>query len=413
MNFDVHDLKREAVSCYKRATALDPGEFRWPYYCAIALRELGSLEAVEWFERSRTLRPDYPPLLVFYGQALFDTGRIDASSQVFRLAMAADPKSSHAYLGLAQTALSQGDLQASRGLLAQALQINPEHGEIHGLLAEVYRRLNEPERAELELERARQLPEVTPVEDPLYAELVSEGVSSFWYRKRGQAYLARGRFEEAARDFRLALQAKPDAQAHNDLGVALQYLGRFEEAIEHHRAALVLRPAYLEALNNLGAALLELGEVEEAIASVVQAKELDPGAPESYLNLGAIQARTGRLADAVATFREGLNVAGHDYRIANRLAWLLATAPDPGLRQGAEAVRLAESVCEATGYRIPEPLDVLAAAYAEAGDFDRAVEAARRAHELAVSARRIELADRIRSRLAAYEAGEPYREPPP
>ncbi len=410
MNFDVHGLKQEAVTCYRRAAELEPEEFRWPYYCAIALRAIGSPEALEWFERSRALQPRYAPLLLHQGQALFNAGRLEEASQALHLAIAADPRLSQAHLGLARIALSQGDLAASRDELTRALAVNPSHRAARGLLAEVYRRLNEPGKAERESWRARQLPDQASLRDSLYAALLSEGVSSRWYLTHGQIYMERGRADAAARQFRMALRAKPDAHAHNNLGMALQYLGKFEEAAEQHQAALALRPAFREALINLGSALFEMGEADEAIAYAERARELDPEFAQAYLNLGIFYTRLGRYTDAIEALRLGLLNAPYDIRIANRLAWLLATSPGPAPRNGGVAVSLAVTVCDITGYRVPESLDVLAAAYAETGQFERAAETARRARELATSEGRGDLADRIRSRLALYEAGQPYRE---
>ena len=69
----------------------------------------------------------------------------------------------------------------------------------------------------------------------------------------------------------------------------------------------------------------------------------------------------------------GLHVA------ANNLAWLLATHPDAELRDGAEAVRVAERMCEAVPAPPPVLLDTLSAAYAEAGRFDDALRTVDRA----------------------------------
>ncbi|MEE8165154.1 MAG: tetratricopeptide repeat protein [Myxococcota bacterium] len=413
MSLDVHDFKPEAVRAYEQAALLDPEEFRWPYYGAIALHDLGSSESIAWFERSLSLRPNYAPLLVLYGDALFDAGRLEEASRLLRRALAADPQSSHAHLGLAQLALSRGDLQESRSHLERALEIHSGHGEAHGLLGEVYRRQGELRKAELELRKAHLLPSVTPLRDAVYLELTNEGVSSFWYRTRGMAYLERGQIEAAVREFGKALQARADAEAHDNLGMALQYTGRFDEAAEHHRAALALRPTYRSALTNLGTALFQLGELEEAIATVEKARHADRTYADAYLYLGTFHASLGRWAEAIDVFREGLANARYDYRIANRLAWLLATTTRSELRDGAEAVRLAETSCEVTGYRDPEALDALAAAYAETAQFDKAMVAAQRAHRLATSGRRTDLAERIRLRMETYESNRPYRERQP
>jgi len=70
----------------------------------------------------------------------------------------------------------------------------------------------------------------------------------------------------------------------------------------------------------------------------------------------------------------------------NNLAWVLATCPDAGLRNGPEAVRLAGHACELTHYGRPLFIGTLAAAYAEAGRFPEAVTTAEKAEQLATSA---------------------------
>ena len=410
MNLDVHDLKREAISCYKNAAELDPTEFRWPFYCATVLREIGSLQALKWFERCQELDPNYPSVHVLYGQMLLDHERLTEALRAFHLALSADRKSTHAFLGLAQIALSQGELKASHGYLLRALEVDPKHGEVHGLLAEVYRRQNEPKKAGREMRIALDFPDITPIRDPLYAELVAQGVSSSWYETRGRAYLERGKYAEAAREFSMGLKARASPEAHNNVGFALQYLGKYEEAGEHYRAALALKPDYRDALNNLATVLFELGDVEESIAHLEKVKRLDPGFPNSYLNLGTFFIRSGQASEAINAFRQGLANAPYDPRTAMKLAWLLATSTEPSLLNGREAVLLAETVCEITDYRVPETLDVLAAAYAEARQFRKAINTARQAYQLALSGSRPALASKIDSHLKFYEAKQPYRE---
>ena len=45
MNLDVHDFKQQAIVCYQHAAAMEPQNFNWPYYCAIAFSDLGSSES--------------------------------------------------------------------------------------------------------------------------------------------------------------------------------------------------------------------------------------------------------------------------------------------------------------------------------------------------------------------------------
>jgi hypothetical protein len=91
-------------------------------------------------------------------------------------------------------------------------------------------------------------------------------------------------------------------------------------------------------------------------------------------------------------------------------AWLLATAPDAAVRNGAEALRLAEEANTPAAAGDANTADVLAAAYAEQGDFARASEFAARALQLARERSTPALATAIRSRTMLYAQKKPYRE---
>jgi protein O-mannosyl-transferase len=91
-------------------------------------------------------------------------------------------------------------------------------------------------------------------------------------------------------------------------------------------------------------------------------------------------------------------------------AWVMATTSNPALLNGAKAVELAKLANQMTSYQQPEPLDTLAAAYAEVGNFSEAISTAQRAVELARASGRSDLANEIQQRLALYRQGQPYRD---
>ena len=96
--------------------------------------------------------------------------------------------------------------------------------------------------------------------------------------------------------------------------------------------------------------------------------------------------------------------------VLTRLAWLLAVHPDLHLRNGTQAVELAERACRLTQYGQPTVLMTLAAAYAEMGRFAEAVSSAQKAQSLAQVAGQTKLARRNQQLLELFQAGQPYRE---
>ena len=102
-----------------------------------------------------------------------------------------------------------------------------------------------------------------------------------------------------------------------------------------------------------------------------------------------------------------------DAALLNDTAWILATSPEASLRNGVEAVELAQRAVELSGGQEPAILDTLAAAYAEAGRFAEAVQTAQKAAKLATQQNKQALAESIKARIRLYEAETPFRATPP
>jgi Tfp pilus assembly protein PilF len=77
--------------------------------------------------------------------------------------------------------------------------------------------------------------------------------------------------------------------------------------------------------------------------------------------------------NAIADFNDAIRLGPADAQAHNTAAWLLATCPVAEHRDGKRAVKFATKACELTSWKAPHILDTLAAAHAEAGDFDSAV----------------------------------------
>ena len=92
---------------------------------------------------------------------------------------------------------------------------------------------------------------------------------------------------------------------------------------------------------------------------------------------------------------------------ANGLAWLLCTAPDDKVRDGKRALAGAKKACELTDHKNGGYLDTLAAAHAEVGEFDKAVEW--QAKALKMGDIPIKDMDSAKKRLELFKGKKPYR----
>lgn len=165
-------------------------------------------------------------------------------------------------------------------------------------------------------------------------------------------------------------------------GDAFMKAGEYDRAIAAYSEALKLQPKNVNLFSSRGRAYERKNELEKAIADYDEAIRIDPKNYYPHLLRGNAHRRTGRYDRAVADLKQGnlllslimdlessLHAQGE-----NVLAWVLATCPDDKVRNGAEAVKWATSAVFSSGRKIPDYLDTLAAAHAEAGQFDKAVE---------------------------------------
>jgi Flp pilus assembly protein TadD len=228
----------------------------------------------------------------------------------------------------------------------------------------------------------------------------------------GVYYAGQGRLDDAAASYSEALRLRPnDANIHCDIGTALFRQGRFAEADAYFYTALRLRPLFYEAQFNLGMSLFSQKRYAEAARYLQQALQLKGDEAEAHHILGRAMANLGDPRGAVQHYRQALALNPKWPAAMNDLAWLLATAQDPEIRSGAEAVRLARLACDSAGYHDPNYLDTLAAACAEAGDFPEAVRVVQMALEMGRSSKQAASAlQAFQDRLNLYLLGKSYRD---
>jgi tetratricopeptide (TPR) repeat protein len=272
----------------------------------------------------------------------------------------------------------------------------------------------------------------------------------------GISYAEAGRLDDAARSLTNAMVINPDSElARGRLGNVLLWQGNYAAAQTVLEKLVQEIPQFVVARVTLGLALAGQHKYTAAQAEYQAALQLYPGDPsiqrlvavntpkaaaeQTLTNLAAqaghsfpisafplsafppeMHAQAAQAYVALARFPQ----AAQEYTLAlaqkpgtpdwlNNLAWLLATCPDPAVRDGSRAVQLARRACEATQYQIPVYLGTLAAAYAEAGQFDNAILYAQKACDRAAAVGQTGLWESNQALLKLYQARQPCRDTPP
>jgi protein O-mannosyl-transferase len=197
--------------------------------------------------------------------------------------------------------------------------------------------------------------------------------------------------------------------ACNLLGNVLEKAGRKDQALQLYEESVRLQPDFPMGQFNLGMLLLETGQPAAASNHLAIAARLMPRHAEVQYDLGLFLRRYGSPADAIDRFRAALAARPDFPGALNDLAWILATAPDPKLRSGAEAVRLAERACALTQNRQAGYLTTLAAACAETGRYDDAIATIQTAAELARAAGQKEIVAQDDELLKSFRAQRALR----
>jgi tetratricopeptide (TPR) repeat protein len=307
------------------------------------------------------------------------------------LACTSDNRIAHYNLGVVFA--QQGRTKEAIAQLQKALAIEPDYAEPHFDLGNIFLQQGRIEEAIAYYQKALT---INPDDADIHNNL-------------GNVFLQQGRMDEAISSYQKALAINPNyAEAHNNLGKAFRQQGRLEEAITHFQKALTIKPDYAEIHNNLGVVFAQQGRTKEAIAQLQKALAIEPDYAEAHYNLGNAVLQQGHMDEAIAHFQKALTMKPDYVEAQNNMAWVLATCPQASLRNGVKAVGLAEQANQLTGGKNPVVLCTLAAAYAEAGRFPKAIETVQHAMQLAEAQSNTALAEALQSQLKLYQVGIPF-----
>ena len=395
------ELPVEAEAEFRRALTILPSFAEARFNLGVALQKQERVEdAIAAYEELLRRRPGDTGALINLG-ALRGKTDPDAELKLLREAAQADPENAKAWVVLGRRTLGAGELEEAAQCADRILALDAASAEgelLQGLIFEEQRAFDEA------LERFRRAVANDPELGEAHARLG---------RALARAAQSEDDFERARASLEQALRVAPErVDARVDLAKLAVHKGELERALLHLDEALERDPSDADVHDVYGVILLNQGDADGAERHLLTAVEVDPSYGSAWNNLGYLYETTGRNEQAIECYGQVIETAPRSPSApvaARGLAWLLATASDPSLRDGARAVEAAELARRNASPQDGRMWEIAAAAYAEAGRFEQAAELQRRAVELERDPRRRALLERQGER---YDAGESFERVP-
>ncbi len=225
---------------------------------------------------------------------------------------------------------------------------------------------------------------------------------------RGGVWCSTKEYDKAIADLNEAIRLDPTyAQAFVNRGGVWAITKEGDKAVADCNEAIRLDPKDAVAFNNRGVAWGLKGEYDKAMADCNEAIRLCPSLASAYFVRSQAWAKRKAYDKAIDDDTQAIRLDPGYGPAYNGRAWLWATCPNEGSRDGKRAVESALRACELSDWKDPADIDTLAAAYAEAGDFDKAVESQVKATNLLTDDRKTK---DYQGRLDLYKKEKPYRD---
>jgi tetratricopeptide (TPR) repeat protein len=229
------------------------------------------------------------------------------------------------------------------------------------------------------------------------------------YYDRAIAYALKGDHMQAIRDDTEAIRRGDPMQAdfYYDRATNYQSIGNLDKAVADYNEAIHLAPKDRRFYCGRASAFEDIGQLDKARADYDQVARLNPRDTNDYRFRGYAHFAKGNYKAAASDFEKASRLSPRDYDASLSLAGFQATCPEDPLRNGKEALEKSLTACELSRWQSYDAVDTLAAAYAEVGDFDRAVKYQTQA--LNMKGVHALTRKKMQERLELYRQHKPYR----
>lgn len=320
----------------------------------------------------------------------------------------------------------RGKFESAIKNLSKSIKLNPKYTIPYKRRASIYKKIGKYDESLKDLD--------------VVIKLNPYSLESFI--KRGNIYLDKGEFNSAIDNFQSARKIDPEyADAYWGMGLAQYYKGEFDQAISEYYEAIKLDPKKKNGkiYCNLAAAWVGKKKYKEAIAEYTTAIDLDPILGDAYIGRGTTYSyieefdraikdyskvielnpqnanafylrgeiwRTKQEYEkAISDFNKVREIDPDHYLMYNSLAWIMATCPNEKFRNGDEALKFARKAVEIESNWFT--LDTLASAYAEVGQFDKAIQVIEKAISQLKDPKEI---SEMKDRAKYFRDSKPWRE---
>ena len=317
MAYDVNGFREAALLTYGQAEALDPKDFRWPYFSAVLVAETGEHEkALEALQRAIAIDPVYAPAWLWRGSWLLEVGRPADAVVAFERAgdLGADAT---AAFGRAR-ALIALDRHAEAIELLDPLARTSNHPYIYRTLGEALRAMGRPEDSRSAMTRGR---EASPVSwEDERSEQRTVHVRGYASYNLAKSMSADGRVVEALEILQRLQMHHPEASCGRDeefflacnlmnsTSIAHARAGSADQALATVQRGLALNADFIPFHLTLANLYREQRDLERALVHVDRALELNPARGYAHEQRGRLLFGMERYADAKAALESALRL---------------------------------------------------------------------------------------------------------
>jgi len=436
----------KAIVDLAAAIRLDPNSQSAYYNRGLVFLQRGEPDrAIADFDEAVRCNPNSGDALVARGLCYVAKNDLDRALASFDGAIAVDPNNAIGYAHRSNLYSAKGDPEKQRRDYEQARRLNPNIDQSPRRIASwLGKSYSEVFREAKQAYEAGDFDRVIQLNNQLLTMNISRKEAAPVVLNRGNAYQGKGDLDKALADYEEAIVFDPkNAGAHVNRALILRRKGQREEAMKAYDEAIRINPQLWEAYinraldwiqeRNFTRALNDLDEVtklnptyapayvaragiyyqqgalDQAIDDCSRAIEFDPNVLGAYMTRASVYLRKKDYAKAMRDVEAAMQLKPkHADEVFNSLAWLRATCPDGAVRNGTAAVEAATKACELSQWKDWRYIDTLAAAYAEAGDFNQAVKYQKQVIQTAKGP--VTDLEKLKHRLALYKQHKPYHE---